>query len=453
MSTAAISISAESGSVAGARPAWAIAAVLGGMVLVVLDAAIANVALPTIGHALRVSPALAVKVVTAYQLGLVVMLLPAAALGERFGYRRIFMAGAMLFTAASALCALAPSLPWLIAARFLQGLGGAEIMALGIALLRFVVPHDRLGAAIGWNALTVALATATGPALGALILSVASWPWLFAVNLPIGAAVVLAACALPMVKGAGHRMDFTAIGLNSAIFALLVAGAEWAASRPAWSVMLFAGAGISAAMLIRREAGRPTPLVPLDLLRRPAFRLSVVASVLCFVGQAAAMVALPFYLQHAFGLSALTTGLLLTPWPLLVAIAGPVAGKLANQVSTAWLCLAGGLLLAVGLGSAALWPWHAQPQVFCISTMICGLGFGLFNVPNNRNMFLSAPRERSAAAGGLQGVARLTGQIAGAVTMGVLFELLPLDLAPRVGLALAAMLTLAAGVLSLLHRA
>ena len=130
----------------------AVAAILGAIVLVVLDGAIANVALPTIALQLRAAPADAVWIVTAYQLAIVMFLLPASAIGERLGYRRVFAGGIALFTAASALCALAPSLPWLVAARCLQGLGSAAVMPLGLALLRFTYPRRLLGQAIAWNA-------------------------------------------------------------------------------------------------------------------------------------------------------------------------------------------------------------------------------------------------------------------------------------------------------------
>ncbi|MGZ3273490.1 MAG: MFS transporter [Caulobacteraceae bacterium] len=451
MSASPIPASATPDGIAGRRRAAAIASVLSAMVLVVLDAAIANVALPTLGKSLEVTPAIAVRVVTAYQLGLVMALLPAAALGESLGYRRVFSAGAALFTAASLLCAAAPSLSWLVAARFVQGLGGAAIMALGVALLRFVVPRDRLGAAIGWNALSVALASAAGPTLGAAILSVASWPWMFAVNLPIGLGVLLAARALPAVEGTARPLDIQSIALNACTFALLVVGAEWLPSRPILAVALFVGATAYAVVLIRRETRRPNPLVPLDLLRRPSFRVSVMASVLCFTGQTAGLVALPFYLQYTLGLTPLMTGFYLTPWPLSVAVAGPFAGRLANRVSTAWLCFAGGTLLALGLAAAAIWPLRHQPQAIGLCAMLCGLGFGLFNVPNNRNMFLSAPRERSAAAGGLQGMARLSGQTAGAVVTTLLFTVAEMDTAPRLGLGFGAALTLLAGLTSLLR--
>jgi DHA2 family multidrug resistance protein-like MFS transporter len=435
----------------GRRRTAAIACVLAAIVLVVLDSAIANVALPTIARSLRVTPAMSVWVVTAYQMALVMALLPCAALGESLGYRRVFTIGVALFTGASALCALSPSLPWLIAARFVQGLGGSAGMALAVALLRFIVPQRRLGAALGWNALTVALSSAAGPTIGATILSAADWPWLFAVNLPVGAVVLFATRALPQVAGTGRRLDLISVGLNAAAFAALIVGADSLPINPALGAGLIVVAALGMAALVRREMPREAPLIPLDLLRSGSFRISVIASVCCFTGQMASLVALPFYLQHGLGQDALMTGLYMTPWPLTVAVAAPVAGRLANRVSSGWLCAAGGACLAAGLAAAALWPLHGSPAPLIPLMMLCGLGFGLFQVPNNRNMLLSAPRERSGAAGGMQGTARLAGQTIGAVVMTLLFTLASAGAAPRIGLGIGAVLTLAAGLVSTLR--
>ena len=350
----------EAGLQAPRRQA-ALACVLAAIVLVVLDAAIANVALPALAASLHVTPAVSVRVITIYQMALVMALLPCAALGESLGYRRVYTAGVALFTGASALCAFAPSLDWLVAARFLQGLGGACVMSLGIALLRFVVPQSQLGTAIGWNALAVALASAAGPTIGSAILAAASWPWLFAVNLPIGAVVLLATRALPHVPGSGRKLDLVSVALNAAAFASLVVSAELAPHNRAQAVVLFALAALAMTALVRRELPRDAPLIPLDLLREGSFRVSVIASVCCFAGQSAAMVALPFYLQHGLGQDALHTGLLITPWPLTTALVAPITGRLADRVSGAWLCALGGALLATGLAGAAIWPLHQTP--------------------------------------------------------------------------------------------
>jgi DHA2 family multidrug resistance protein-like MFS transporter len=157
---------------------------------------------------------------------------------------------------------------------------------------------------------------------------------------------------------------------------------------------------------------------------------------------------LPFYLQHGLAQDTVTSGLYMTAWPLTVAAVAPFAGRLADRLSTAWLCTGGGLCLAAGLAAAALWPLHGSALPLVPFTMLCGLGFGLFNVANNRNMFLSAPSSRSGAAGGMQGTARLFGQTAGAVVMTALFTLTSTAAAPQLGLGVGALLTLVAGGVS-----
>lgn len=422
-------------------------AVLSAMSLVVLDAAIANIALPTLSQSLAVTPAAAIRVVTAYQLGLVVSLLPVAALGESVGLRRVFVAGVTLFTFASILCALSPTLDWLVAARFVQGVGGAGIMALGVALLRFVVPQNQFGLAIGWNAMTVALASASGPTVGAAILTFAPWPWLFALNLPMGALAIYASQALPRVPGTQRAIDLFSVVLSVCAFALLIIGAETLIPAPMLAGAMLLGAALIAYALTQRERKRVAPLVPFDLLGNTSFRLSVVASILLFIGQAAALIALPFYLQRNFGLTPLTTGLYMLPWPLTVALAGPFVGKLANTASTSLLCWVGGLILCVGLVGAALSPLQAAPLLFPVSMIGCGVGFSLFNIANNRNMFLSTSAERSGATGGMQSAARLFGQTFGAVSMSALFA--STAGAPRLGLWFGALLAFSAALVSL----
>lgn len=429
----------------------AVAAVLAAIVLVVLDSAIANVALPSIAAAFQVTPAESVWVVTSYQLAVVVALLPLAALGESVGVHRVFAAGIVVFLVGSALCALSPSLPLLAAARFFQGLGGSAIMALGAALMRFTNPPRLLGSAIGWVATTVALSAAAGPGIGAAILSVADWPWLFAVNLPIGAVVLVAARALPRPMGSARPLDLVSAGLNAGMFAMAAVGADLLATRPETGAVLLAGAVLCLVALLRRERVREAPIFPIDLLRNFSFRFSVIASICCFAAQMISFVALPFYLQHGLGQDVGSTGLYMMPWPLTVAVAAPLAGRLANQVPTGRLCAFGGVCLAAALALAALWPLQDSLAPLVAATILAGLGFGFFQTPNNRNMLLSAPKARSGAAGGMLGTARLTGQTAGAVAMALLFKFVPVAAAPRIGLVVAAVLALMGGVVSLLR--
>ena len=432
------------------RRSIAVFALLAAIVLAVLDGAIANVALPTMAVALHVSPAASIWIVSGYQLSLVVSLLPFSAQGESIGYRVVFTAGVAAFTGASALCALSPNLTILVCARVLQGFGAAAIMSVLAGLLRFTYPQRLLGTAIGWNALAVALGSAVGPTLGAFILAFASWPWLFAVNIPIGLVILLAARSLPESEPHRRPVDLVSVALNALFFAPLILGVDRLTEAPLLAMMLLAVALVSLALLVRREAPKAAPLIPLDLLRRVPIRLSVIASTCAFAAQMLAFVGLPFYLQHGLGRDALTTGLLMTPWPLAVMIAAPLSGRLSNTVSTGLLCACGGCCLAFGLGLAAVWPLGQSVIPLVGFNILSGLGFGFFQTPNNRNMLLSAPRERSGAAGGLQSTARLFGQTNGAVLTALLFSLVG-GTAPRFALAIGAALALAAGLISTLR--
>lgn len=427
----------------------AIGAVLAAMVLVVLNTTMATVALPTLADALQITPATATWILTAYQAALLMALLPCAALGERLGYRRVFGWGVWLFTGASVLCALSPSLPCLIAGRFLQGLGGAAVMALGMALIRRVVTHRRLGVAIGWNALAVALSSAAGPVIGAGLLTIAQWPWLFAAPLPLAAAVLFASRALPDSSCTSHALDFISMLLNAGAFAALIAAAGVATSSPAAAGALLAGAFIQLWLLVRREKTKAAPLLPLDLLACRSLRLSVISSILCFAGQTAGMVALSFFLQHTLGLGAWMAGLLLVPWPLMVALTAPFAGRLADRAPTTGQCLLGGLCLAIGLGAASQVQTTGSALLLVPLSLLCGFGFSLFNVANNRNLFMTVPLQRSGAMGGLQGTARLIGQSIGGVIISALFTLYSHESAPQIGLGIGAMLALASALSSL----
>jgi len=421
------------------------------MTMVVLDAGMVNVALPSLSLAFGSSPGQTVAAVTAYQTALVMALLPAAALGERLGNRFVFQGGVGLFVLASLLSAVSPSLQWLIPARFLQGLGGSAVMALGVALLRRSVPADRLGAAVGWNALAVALSAAAAPTVGALIVARLDWPWLFLPSFPIGAIVLMASRQLPRVAKTSKGLDLPAIALNAGAFGLLVLAVQAVAHSLVEAGLLVIGSLVSFTLLILREAPKAAPLLPLDLLRERSFSLSVIASILCFTGQTAALVALPFYLQQGLGQTALTVGLVLSPWPLAVAATSALAGILSDRLPTAWLCALGGGVLGAGLGAMAALSSSASISPIIGLSALSGVGFGLFQVPNNRNLFSAAPAVRSGAAGAMQGTARLTGQIGGALMMTLLFNAAPLIAAARLGLAIAAGFALTAGLVSLLR--
>jgi MFS transporter, DHA2 family, multidrug resistance protein len=408
---------------------WAIATTALGVTMAVIDSTIANVALPTIANDLNADASFSVWVVNGYQLAITMSLLPLAALGDNVGYRRIYIAGLAVFTAASLACSLSHSLVALALARVTQGFGAAGIMSVNTALVRFIYPHRLLGRGIGINALVVAIASAAGPTLASGILSVASWPWLFAVNVPIGiAACIIGTYALPKTPRAPHPFDFLGACLSAAMFGLLIGGIE--AAGHGERGLLFAAEMIAAtavaSVLVRRELARPAPLLPVDLLRIPIFALSIGTSILAFAAQMLVFVALPFQLQREFGFSAVATGLLVTPWPLALAVIAPIAGRLADRYPAGILGALGLTVLSVGLLALAF--LRRNPDFVDVAWRMaaCGVGFGIFLSPNSRTIIAAAPRKRSGGASGMMGTARLLGQTTGAALVALLLGRIPL---------------------------
>ena len=407
------------------RRYWSVAAIWLAMTMSVLDGAIANVALPTIAHELQASAASSIWVVNAYQLAITVTLLPLAALGDRLGYRRVYMVGLAVFTLGSLGCALSHSLAALTTARVVQGLGAGGIMSINAALVRFTYPKRFLGRAMGLNALVISVSAAIGPTVAAAILAKASWEWLFAINVPIGIlAIAIGLRSLPHTVGSPRRFDWVSALLNAATFGFLITGAESVVREGLASGLSKLAVGVAAgALLTWREIRREAPLVPFDLLRLPIFGLSILTSIVSFSAQMMAYVGLPFYFQTVLGRSAVETGLLMTPWPMAVGVAAPLAGRLADRHRAGTL---GGIGLAVfAAGLALLSMIHVGQTNWDIAwrMALCGLGFGFFQSPNNRAMVTAAPMHRSGAAGGMLATARLLGQTAGAVTTAVFFHL------------------------------
>src|SRR5271154_4591787 len=207
------------------RRRWAIAAIFTALAMASLDTAIANIALPAISTDLHVSPAEVVWVVNVYQIAVVATLLPLGALGEIVGHQRIYLGGLLLFTLASLGCALAWSLPSLLVARTLQGLGASGIMAVNTALLRFIYPSRMQGRGFGHNAMVVATAFTLGPSIASGILALGPWPWLFAINLPFGIiALLIGIKTLPSMPRAEHAFDFLGAALAAACLGLFIVG-------------------------------------------------------------------------------------------------------------------------------------------------------------------------------------------------------------------------------------
>ncbi len=408
---------------------WAILAIALGLTLAVLDGAIANVALPTIARDVNASPAASIWVVNAYQLAVTISLLPLASLGEIFGYRRVYQWGLFVFTLASLGCALSDSLVTLTAARVIEGFGAAGIMSVNGALIRFIYPRRWLGRGVGINATIGSISSAIGPTVAAGILSVAPWPWLFAVNVPIGAvAIPIALRALPHTPSAGTKFDVASAGWSALTFGLLISAIAGVGHGESLSN---AGAELCGAMvigfvLVTRQLSQSSPMLPIDLLRIPLFALSVATSICAFLAQSMALVSLPFLFENALGRSQVETGLLMTPWPLAVAVIAPFTGRLSDRYPAGLLGGAGLAVMAAGLALLSLLPAHATPFDIGWRMLICGIGFGFFNTPNNRAIITAAPPSRAGGASGMQATSRLLGQTMGAALVALMFGLFPL---------------------------
>lgn len=406
--------------------------ILLGIAVAVLDGAIVNLALPGIAQELKASPSAAIWVINAYQIATLVMLLPLAALGDKVGYRRVYLVGMALFTVASLVATLADSLTTLIAARALQGLGAAGIMSVNAALVRLTYPAAQLGRSIAKNSVVVAASSVAGPSVAAAILSVASWPWLFALNVPLGLLVLaLGIKALPhnVSKGSGVRFSVLDVGLNVLMFSLFFIGADGlgvgdgashGTPMVAWGLL---GAGVLVGVFyIQRQRRQAVPLFPVDLLRIPVFALSMCTSVMAFCAQMLAYIALPFLLLDVYGRTHVQAGLLITAWPLAIVVMAPLAGRLIGRFPDGALGGVGLGMLAAGLAALALLPHDPSNADIVWRMALCGLGFGLFQSPNNHTIVSSPPEHRAGAASGMLGTARLTGQTLGAVVLAITFS-------------------------------
>lgn len=410
------------------RRYWAILAIAIGITVSVLDGTIANVALPTIAEDLDASPAMSIWIVNAYQLAIVVSMLSLSSLGDIWGYKKVYVCGLLIFIVTSVACVLSGSLVSLTVARVFQGFGAAALASVNTTLIRLIYPKRQLGRGMGINAVVVAVSAAGGPTLAAAILSVASWQWLFAVNVPIGvAALVLAIRYLPAnpVKVRERRFDWASAVMNALTFGLFIFSIEgfthdldWRLLLPGVLIMIVVGY-----FFVRRQLTRPYPLLPVDLLRVPIFSLSVCTSVCSFLAQMLALVSLPFFLQHTLGMSEVEAGVLLTPWPLATMVSAPLAGKLIERVHAGVLGCVGLVLLSGGLFLLAILADASPVWEIALFIGLCGFGFGLFQTPNNSILISSAPPARSGGASGMLGMARLTGQTTGASLVALMFVL------------------------------
>jgi DHA2 family multidrug resistance protein-like MFS transporter len=390
----------------------------------VLDVSIANVALPTIAHDLHVGPAAIVWVVNAFNLAVTSSLFAAAAYGASIGFTRMYRIGVVVFTIGSILCALGGTFPLLIAARVVQGVGAAMIMAISPAIVRSIFPRAQLVQAFGWNALIVSTAAAAGPTAGGLILTVLPWPWLFAINVPLAfVTIALGVGSLPDSPGTGARHDALSVIASAVGFSALVYGID-GISRNAGVlpiVLEATGGALVFGWFVRRQFTLRTPMIALDLFRIPVFAGAAATSFVAWTAWGIAFVTLPFVLQVDRGVSPLVSGLLLTTLPVGTGISAPLAARLSQRVSVRTIASGGLALFAVGLALYAAFA-HDAPSVALLGFgALAGFGFGCFQAPNNGELLGSAPLEKSGSASAVLATMRVGAQTFGGSVVAVVF--------------------------------
>ncbi len=441
----------------------AMVAVMTSTTMAVFDGSMVNIALPQIARVLEVSSGDAVWVANGYLLSAAMTLAIFAALAPRTGFRALFAAGISLFTLASLGCALSTSLEMLVAMRLLQGIGGAATLSIAPAILRSIFPGRLLGRILGIHALLIAANTAIAPVIGGALLSSLGWQWLFAINLPFGViALLLTLRVVPVHRGIIRGPFDVAGALFSAIMLGAMIMASNAFSRPgeAGSSLLTPAiyglvAVVSGIAFVYRQRRAAQPLLPLTLFASARFSLAALTSLASFVSQGMTFVALPFLFQNVYGYSAFISALLFTAWPVGIVLVAPHAGRLADRYAPAIISTVGLCLFGVGLLLLALLPENAPVWDISLRGLVCGIGFGCFQSPNNREMLASASREHSSYASGILAIMRTFGQCLGAAFIGVILSvyapsgtLAQEAFAVRLGLWLAAGATLLAIVVS-----
>lgn len=398
------------------------------LVMTVLDVTLVNVALPVLAEEFNISSSLSVWVITVYQLVITMLLLPVSSFGDLHSYKRTFLAGVVLFTLSSALCAGAQNFTMLVIARGIQGVGAACVMGVNIALVRLIYPREILGRGMALNAMCIAIATAAGPTIAGALLSIASWHWLFLINVPLGIITfIIGLRLLPDNPASDHKPRFDVISAieNMIVFGLIfyALGNMTRKGDLLTSGIVLAVGLLTGVFYLRRQFNREQPLLPVDLFRNSMYTMSIVTSVCSFIAQNVTMIALPFLYLKSYHFSEITTGLLMTPWPLATMIVSPIAARYVekhNPGATAAagmsVFIAGVILLMFTGGSPSEWniAWRMA---------VCGVGFGMFQTPNNIVMVMATPVNRSGGAGGMQSTARLVGQTLGATAVTSVFAL------------------------------
>ena len=409
------------------RTRWTLAIVSLALFMVVLDNLIVTVALPSIQRDLGATLQQLEWTVNAYTLAFAVTLIPGAAIGDRFGRKRTFLAGLALFTASSAAAALAPGASELVAARALQGIGGAIVAPLTLTLLAEAFPPERRGAALGiWSGIS-GLGIALGPLVGGAVVSGLSWQWIFWINVPLGLALLpLAAVFLRESRGEATRLDLPGVGLvTTGLFALvfgLVRGQAEGWTSPLIVGSLSAGA-VLLALFVAHERRTAAPMLPLDLFAKRAFAVTNGVSFFMYFGTFGSIFLITQFVQQVMGYAPFDAGVRMLVWTGATAITSPIAGILAERRGPRTL-----MALGLALQAAAL-AWLAMASgvdstnsELAAPFAIAGVGMGLVFAPSASALLSVVAPHRAGQASGTNNAIREVGGVFGVAVMSTIFS-------------------------------
>ncbi|MEW6450583.1 MAG: MFS transporter [Pseudomonadota bacterium] len=410
-------------------PRGALASLSLSMLLSSLGTSIANVGLPTLAQAFGASFQAVQWVVLAYLLGITTLIVGAGRLGDIAGRRRLLLAGLFLFTAASVLCGVAPTLWLLIAARAAQGVGAAVMMALTMAFVGETVPKERIGSAMGLLGTMSAIGTALGPSLGGVLIAGFGWPAIFLLNAPLGLlTLALAYRALPTDRQTTDtkRVRFDAVGtlvlaLTLAAYALAMTTGR--GSFGALNAALLLAAAFGTGLFAFVEARVASPLVRLATFRDPVLSAGFATSALVSTVMMATLVVGPFYLSLALGLDAAAVGFVLSAGPLVAALTGVPSGRVVDRFGAQRMTVAGLIVAAAGCFLLSMTPEALGIPGYVVPLAIITVGYALFQTANNTAVMTGIPADRRGVVSGMLNLSRNLGLITGASVMGAVFAL------------------------------
>jgi EmrB/QacA subfamily drug resistance transporter len=407
---------------------WKVLAVVGaGVYMVTLDAGIVNVALPVLTREFGASLVLAQWVVLGYVLCITGLLLPAGRLADIVGRKQVFLAGFLLFGLSSALCGLAPSIYWLIAARVVQGIGGALVQANTGALLTQAFPANERGRALGLNSSFVSAGLLSGPIIGGLITQYVGWRWAFFVNVPISVVAAPLGWRLlrPSPVARGQRFDPAGAALFmlacSALLLGLNQGETWGWTSPL-TVGVLGLAVLAAVAFVFVETRVPQPTVDLRLFGNRGFSAATASAFLGFLALAPVILLMPFYYQLVLNVPVDQSGLLLIAIPATTVFLAPISGTLSDRLGTRLLASAGLLIEAAGLATLIFLPQEGPAVLVALRLVVVGVGTAIFQSPNSSALFGSVPPSRLGLVGGFQALTRNLGLSLGQTVAGVVWS-------------------------------